>query len=72
MLMVLCSWCIEPACVCALFICMQGGDLFDTILHCQHFSEPDAMEAIQQLGLALVYLHAHRIVHRDINQRIYL
>ena len=40
--------------------------MFDAILHCQHFSEADGMEAMRQLGLALVYLHANRIVHREI------
>ena len=45
---------------------VQGGDIFDAILHCQHFSEQDAARAMQQLGLALVYIHAHQIVHRDI------
>lgn len=40
--------------------------MFDAILHCQHFSESDAMEAMRQLGLALVYLHANTIVHRGV------
>lgn len=44
----------------------QGGDLFDAILYCQHLSESDAMAAMKQLGLALVYLHANMIVHRGI------
>lgn len=45
---------------------LQGADLFDTILHCQRFSEGSTIKVMYQLGLALVYLHAHRIVHRDI------
>ena len=45
---------------------MQGSDLFDAILNCQHFCEMDAAAAVRQLGMALVYLHANQIVHRDV------
>ena len=44
----------------------QGTDLFDAVLHCQHFSESDVIHAMRPLSMALVYLHAHKIVHRDI------
>ncbi|CAI8027089.1 Serine/threonine-protein kinase DCLK1 [Geodia barretti] len=44
----------------------KGTDLFDAVLHCRHFCESDATIAIRQLSMALVYLHAHKIVHRDV------
>ena len=40
--------------------------MYDAILYCQHFSEPDAMSVTRQLGLAQAYLHANSIVHRGI------
>ena len=51
----------------ALYVLLsQGADLFDVVLHCQHFCEADVICAMKQLSMALVYLHAHKIAHRDI------
>ena len=57
-----CTFCVNTECI----LISQGTDLFDAVLHCQHFSEVDANFAMKQLSMALVYLHAHKIVHRDI------
>ena len=49
-----------------IYVNLQGSDMFDAILNCQHFCEADAAIAMRQLGMALVYLHANQIVHRDV------
>ncbi|CAI8002762.1 Serine/threonine-protein kinase DCLK3 [Geodia barretti] len=52
--------------ICMVAEHVEGTDLFDAVLHCRHFCESDATIAIRQLSMALVYLHAHKIVHRDV------
>jgi calcium-dependent protein kinase len=46
--------------------CMTGGELFDRITSVRKFPEPQAVQAVQQMLLAVNYLHSHDIVHRDI------
>ncbi|KAJ3074116.1 hypothetical protein HDU98_012054 [Podochytrium sp. JEL0797] len=44
----------------------KGGELFDRIISCGHFSERDTRIVMTQLFSALEYLHARNIVHRDL------
>ena len=45
---------------------LQGAQLYDAVLCCEHFSESDAAQAMKHLSMALVHLHALKIVHRDL------
>ena len=44
----------------------RGGDLFDRIIELKSFTESQAAKIIQQILLAVNYLHSKGIVHRDI------
>merc|ERR1719155_170442 len=46
--------------------CMEGGELFERVETHGKFTEKDASEAVEQMLMALNYLHGHGIVHRDI------
>eukprot|EP00929_Paragymnodinium_shiwhaense_P076986 TRINITY_DN39621_c0_g1_i1.p1 TRINITY_DN39621_c0_g1~~TRINITY_DN39621_c0_g1_i1.p1 ORF type:complete len:659 (-),score=136.24 TRINITY_DN39621_c0_g1_i1:213-2189(-) len=46
--------------------CLDGGELYDRMLEMKKFSEDKAAAATWQMLLALRYLHAHHIVHRDL------
>jgi len=46
--------------------CMAGGELFDRVSEKKKFPEPQAANVMQQMLLAVHYLHSHGIVHRDI------
>jgi calcium-dependent protein kinase len=46
--------------------CMEGGDLHGKVKERRHFSEEEACNALHQMLLALNYLHAHGVVHRDV------
>jgi len=45
---------------------MTGGELFDTILEKEFFSEKEAAEAIRPVIDAIKYCHSLNIIHRDI------
>ncbi|XP_010873479.2 calcium/calmodulin-dependent protein kinase IGb isoform X2 [Esox lucius] len=45
---------------------VSGGELFDRILDRGMYSEKDASRVIQQVLLAVQYLHQNGIVHRDL------
>mmetsp|Transcript_74030 Transcript_74030/g.194173 ORF Transcript_74030/g.194173 Transcript_74030/m.194173 type:complete len:560 (-) Transcript_74030:106-1785(-) len=52
--------------------CMEGGELFDRVKQLKRFSEADAAEALGQMLLAVNYIHAMGIVHRDIKLENFL
>lgn len=45
---------------------MTGGELFDTILEKEHYSEKEASETIRPIIDAIGYCHSLNIIHRDI------
>lgn len=45
---------------------MTGGELFDTILEKEHYSEKEAAEVVRPIIDAIAYCHSINIVHRDI------
>jgi len=45
---------------------MTGGELFDTILEKEYFSEKEAADAIRPVIDAIKYCHSLNIIHRDI------
>eukprot|EP00928_Gymnodinium_smaydae_P053651 TRINITY_DN37592_c0_g1_i1.p1 TRINITY_DN37592_c0_g1~~TRINITY_DN37592_c0_g1_i1.p1 ORF type:complete len:550 (-),score=123.44 TRINITY_DN37592_c0_g1_i1:129-1778(-) len=52
--------------------CMSGGELFDRVQSRKRFNEADAAEAVNQMLLAVNYLHKHGVVHRDIKLENFL
>ena len=52
--------------ICLVMELMQGGELFEKILECDHFPECDAREAIKSIIDALRYCHGMGIIHRDL------
>jgi len=45
---------------------MTGGELFDTILEKEQYSEKEAAETIRPIIDAIKYCHSLNIIHRDI------
>jgi len=45
---------------------MTGGELFDTILEKESYSEKEAAETIRPIIDAIKYCHSLNIIHRDI------
>merc|ERR1712179_752424 len=45
---------------------LSGGELFDRIVERGSFSEAEAAKVVEQIALALQYLHSQGIVHRDL------
>ncbi|KAI3649885.1 hypothetical protein MP228_005517 [Amoeboaphelidium protococcarum] len=45
---------------------VTGGELFDSIVACGHYTEADAAGIIQTIMLAIDYLHSAGIAHRDL------
>ena len=45
---------------------MTGGELFDSILEKEFFSEKEAAEVLRPIVDAIKYCHSMNIVHRDI------
>ena len=52
--------------ICMVMELMEGGELFDKILECDHFPEYAAREAIKSIIDALRYCHGMNIIHRDL------
>eukprot|EP00746_Dinoflagellata_sp_MGD_P011083 gnl/MRDRNA2_/MRDRNA2_123128_c0_seq1.p1 gnl/MRDRNA2_/MRDRNA2_123128_c0~~gnl/MRDRNA2_/MRDRNA2_123128_c0_seq1.p1 ORF type:complete len:556 (-),score=128.16 gnl/MRDRNA2_/MRDRNA2_123128_c0_seq1:3-1670(-) len=51
---------------------LEGGELFDRLMEKNHYSEFDAAQATHEMLLAVNYLHAHKIVHRDLKLENFL
>jgi len=45
---------------------LEGGELFDRIMECQSFTETAAVDVMEQLLSAVLYLHRASIIHRDL------
>lgn len=45
---------------------LEGGELFDRLLKCQKIKEEAAAGILQQLLLAVSYLHGRGLLHRDV------
>jgi calcium-dependent protein kinase len=52
--------------------CMEGGELFDRIIELKTFKENQAAETVNQMLLAVNYLHSHGMVHRDLKLENFL
>jgi calcium-dependent protein kinase len=52
--------------------CMEGGELFERLTKRKRFSEKDASHAVWQMLLAVNYIHAKGIVHRDLKLENFL
>jgi calcium-dependent protein kinase len=51
---------------------MAGGELYDRLAARKQYTEEAAAEATHQMLLAVSYLHAHRIAHRDLKLENFL
>mmetsp|Transcript_104088 Transcript_104088/g.301120 ORF Transcript_104088/g.301120 Transcript_104088/m.301120 type:complete len:316 (-) Transcript_104088:84-1031(-) len=49
-----------------------GGELFDRIIQGGHFTEPQASILMQQIVMAISYLHANFVCHRDLKPENFL
>jgi calcium-dependent protein kinase len=52
--------------------CMEGGELFDRVIELKTFKEKDAAGSVNQMLLAVNYIHSHGIVHRDLKLENFL
>merc|ERR1719238_1729049 len=43
-----------------------GGELFDRIIECGHFTEVQAANLMQQIVRAMYYMHENHVCHRDL------
>ena len=43
---------------------LKGGELYDRIVKLKHFNEQSAAKIINQILLALNYMHSLNIIHR--------
>ncbi|CAK0907927.1 unnamed protein product [Prorocentrum cordatum] len=62
----------EPEMLYLIMECMEGGELFDRIVKLKTFREQDAAETVNQMLLAVNYLHSHGMVHRDLKLENFL
>mmetsp|Transcript_28970 Transcript_28970/g.83083 ORF Transcript_28970/g.83083 Transcript_28970/m.83083 type:complete len:555 (-) Transcript_28970:107-1771(-) len=51
---------------------MAGGELYDRLRQQQRYGEEEAAETLQQIMLAVAYLHSHKIAHRDLKLENFL
>lgn len=52
--------------------CCEGGELYGRLSSAGTYAEASAAEATHQMLLAVGYLHAHRVVHRDLKLENFL
>jgi len=52
--------------------CCEGGELYARLSRAGTYAEADAAEATKQMLLAVGYLHAHNVVHRDLKLENFL
>lgn len=45
---------------------LEGGELFDRLAAVKQMTEPEAAGVVRQILSAVSYLHAHKVVHRDL------
>mmetsp|Transcript_38366 Transcript_38366/g.119345 ORF Transcript_38366/g.119345 Transcript_38366/m.119345 type:complete len:422 (+) Transcript_38366:2-1267(+) len=51
---------------------MEGGELYDRLSKCKQYTEASAADATRQMLLAVAYLHAHQVAHRDLKLENFL
>jgi len=51
---------------------MEGGELYDRLAARRQYTEENAAETAYQILLAVAYLHAHQIAHRDLKLENFL
>jgi calcium-dependent protein kinase len=52
--------------------CLSGGEVLDRVLEEEYFGEGVTADTLRQMLLAVNYLHAHNIVHRDLKLENFL
>jgi len=52
--------------------CMEGGELYERLATQRRYTESAAADAVYQMLLAIAYLHAHKIAHRDLKLENFL
>lgn len=50
----------------------NGGELFDRIIECGHFTEAQAATLMQQIIRAIYYMHENKVCHRDLKPENFL
>mmetsp|Transcript_40073 Transcript_40073/g.115561 ORF Transcript_40073/g.115561 Transcript_40073/m.115561 type:complete len:589 (+) Transcript_40073:61-1827(+) len=51
---------------------MAGGELYDRLSKCKQYTEGLAADTTYQMLLAVAYLHAHQVAHRDLKLENFL